>query len=59
MGKQVINYVIITNNDAIDPKICCLNTTKILGLARRSGCNATRIEPFDFSLHYNNSAVCR
>ena len=29
------------------------------GLARKSGWNAARTEPFDFSLHYSNCAVCR
>ena len=29
------------------------------GLARKSGWNAVRTEPFDFSLHYSNCAVCR
>ena len=29
------------------------------GLARKSGWNAIRTEPFDFLLHYSNCAVCR
>ena len=28
------------------------------GLARKLGWNAARTEPFDFSLHYSNCAVC-
>ena len=28
-------------------------------MARKSGWNAVRTEPFDFSLHYSNCAVCR